>query len=185
MRHQQTQSLPDEARWRLRGLGLSPRKALGQHFLVSAQVLESILEAAELGPQDVVVEVGPGLGMVTRELAHRVARVVAVELDGELAAALAQDLRSASNVQVLHADARKVEPRKLLGGDIPYKVVANLPYYAANPILRRFLEAPWKPSLLVVMVQREVAQSMAASPGRMSLLAVSVQFYGRPRIVAY
>jgi 16S rRNA (adenine1518-N6/adenine1519-N6)-dimethyltransferase len=169
----------------LRSLNLSPRKALGQHFLVSRGVLKRILDAAELEPGDIVIEVGPGLGTLTRELVRCAGRVIAVELDRELAEVLPAALGHPSNLTLVNADAREVEPLELLPGRVPYKLVANLPYFAASPILRCFLEASWKPTLIVVMLQREVAQSIAARPGGMSLIGVSVQFYGRPRIVGY
>ncbi|MBI4199990.1 MAG: 16S rRNA (adenine(1518)-N(6)/adenine(1519)-N(6))-dimethyltransferase RsmA [Chloroflexi bacterium] len=167
----------------LERLGLSARKALGQHFLVSVSVLWRILQAAELGQDDTVVEVGPGLGVLTRDLLARAQRVVAVELDAELASALQQALAGQGNLRVVCADARTVEVAALVDG-APYKLVANMPYYAASPILRHFLEGPHPPTRAVVMVQREVAQSMAARPGEMSVLSVAVQLYGSPRIVA-
>ncbi len=156
-----------------------PRRALAQHFLADQGVLHRILQAADLSLKDTVVEVGPGRGALTRELVRRVGRVVAVEIDSELAASLAPNLGYPPNLTVLEADARTVD----LGAYNDYKVVANLPYYAANPIVRRFLEAEHKPLLMVVTVQKEVAESMVAPPGRMSLLSVGVQLYGVPRIV--
>ncbi len=162
------------------------RKALGQHFLIDESILQQILSASELGPQDTVVEVGPGPGALTRELVRRAKRVIAIEVDSHLAASLPESLGRPDNLRVINADARQVDLAWALEGVDDYKVVANLPYYAANPILRRFLEAGQrKPSLMVVMVQREVAESMAAQGGRMSLLAVGVQVYGIPRIVCY
>jgi 16S rRNA (adenine1518-N6/adenine1519-N6)-dimethyltransferase len=153
------------------------RKALGQHFLVDNSILNRIATAAELIPDDVVVEVGPGLGSLTRRLLQQGGRVVAVEMDAELAASLPLRLGSPSNLTVVEADARTVDIASLVGQEIPYKVVANLPYYAANPIIRRFLESEPRPLLMVVMVQREVAQSMVASPGKMGILSVAVQYY--------
>jgi len=167
------------------GLGLSPRKALGQHFLVSERIQQRLLDAADLGPEDVVIEVGPGLGVLTRELASRVREVIAIELDEELVAALSQEFAGMDNLRVVWGDARTVDYGQLLGSEKEYKVVANLPYYAASPIVRRFLESPPKPRLMVVTVQKEVAQNMTAQPGKMRLLSVSVQFYARPRIVCY
>ena len=169
----------------LNRLGLSPRKALGQHFLVSKRVQQHIINAAELNREDVVVEVGPGLGVLTRELAREARRVTAVELDAELARALAREFAGDAAIRVIQADARTIGYDQLLEGETRYKVVANLPYYAANPIVRRFLESVPKPEFMVIMVQREVARNMAAPPGRMGLLGVSVQFYARPRIVCY
>lgn len=154
-------------------------KALGQHFLTDGSILARIAAAAELNPQDVVLEVGPGRGALTRLLVDLAARVVAVELDPRLAAALPARLDHPGNLTVVAADARTVDIASLVGPDRPYKMVANLPYYAANPIIRRFLEEPPKPRLMVVMVQQEVARSMTAAPGDMSILSVAVQFYAQ------
>ncbi len=167
----------------LRQLGLSPRKALGQHFLVSQRVVAVILKAAALEPSDTVVEVGPGLGIVTQELVRSAGRVIAVELDSELASALEQRLAT-ERLTMLCADARQLDVPQVTEGK-PYKLVANLPYYAASPILRRFLESSNPPTLAVVMLQREVAKNMVAQPGDMSLVSVGVQLYGKPAIVGY
>ena len=161
---------------------VSPRKSLGQHFLVDQGALRRVLAAADVGPTDVVVEVGPGTGLLTRLLAQTAGRVIAVELDQALVARLTQDLDSFPNLTILHGDGREWDPA--MAGE-PYKVVANLPYFAAVPIIRRFLECPLPPSLMVVTVQREVAQSMAASSGKMRLLSVAIQLYGKPRIMGY
>ena len=155
------------------------RQALAQHYLVDQGVLANIIQAADLSLNDTVVEVGPGRGVLTLELVKAAGRVVAVELDTELASSLPRRLGNPPNLSVLHADARRVD----LGDLGDYKVVANLPYYAANPLVRRFLEAKHKPLYMVVMVQMEVAESMAALPGKMSLLSVGVQFYGSPKII--
>jgi 16S rRNA (adenine1518-N6/adenine1519-N6)-dimethyltransferase len=168
----------------LRRLGRRPLKGLGQHFLVDGLVLRSILSAAELGPQDVVVEVGPGLGVLTRALAHRVGRVVAVEVDATLASALREETAALPKVEVVEGDILKLPPASVVG-DVPYKVVANIPYYITSPILRHFLEAEHRPHLMVLMLQREVAEAIAAPPGRVGLLGISVQLYSRPQIVGY
>ena len=160
----------------------SPVKALGQHFLVDQGALRRVMRAAEVTSEDVVVEVGPGTGLLTRLLAQTGARVFAVELDESLMARLKEELGSFSNLTLVHADAREWDPAQV---GQPYKVVANLPYYAAIPIMRRFLESPTPPSVMAVTVQREVAQGMAASPGRMRLISVAMQLYGRPRIMGY
>lgn len=159
------------------------KKSLGQHFLVDRGVLRRILEAAELSPTDVAVEIGPGQGLLTRELAARVGRVVAVELDDVLAGRLTVDFQGQPHVSVVHADAREVDIEALVEPGTPYKLVANLPYYAASPIIRRFLRAAHKPTLMVVMVQREVAREMAAQPDKMGFLSVTTQLYAKPRIV--
>ena len=160
------------------------KKSLGQHLLADRRYLSRISGAADLSPGDVVVEVGPGLGVLTRHLAERARRVVAIELDDALAERLRSELVGLANVEVLHDDARSVDLDAVLGGDSHYKVVANLPYYAALPILRRFLEAERRPDLMSVMVQREVARKIAAAPGEMGLVSVAVQLYGRPRVVS-
>lgn len=173
----------------LRQFDLKTKKRLGQHFLIDEGVLEQIVSSAGLTPQDVVIEVGPGLGLLTRELAKRVGRVIAVELDVQLVAVLKRTLSSFTNVFIVQADILKVPPGELVGRycveDAGYKVVANLPYYITSPVLRHFLEASLKPQLMVVMVQREVGEAIVASSGNMSLLSVSVQFYAKPRLIAY
>lgn len=167
----------------LDGLGLSPRKRLGQHFLVGSGVVNMIVRAADIKPDETIVEVGPGLGILTRELVEKAGRVVAVEMDKEMAEILEREVNSA-NLDVVSADARQVGVKEITNAT-PYKLVANLPYYAASPILRHFLESEWPPVLAVVMVQREVAKQMVAQPGDMSLVSVGVQVYGKPTIVGY
>lgn len=159
------------------------RKSLGQNFLVDGGVRSRIASAADLSPEDTVVEVGPGRGFLTRSLAEHAGSVVAVELDEALATGL--DDKGLPGVHVICADAREAPAESLVDGGTAYKLVANLPYYAASPIIRRFLEADHKPTLMVVMVQREVAQTMTARQGKMGLLSVATQVYGRPRVVCH
>ena len=169
----------------LRQSGIRPKKRLGQHFLTDEAILDTIVVAAELSPEDIVVEIGPGLGVLTAELARRAGKVIAVELDTKLALLLKHRLASLANVDVINADILKVSPSQLLERKSDYKVVANLPYYITSPILRYFVEASPKPSLMVVMVQKEVGNAIVAGPGEMSLLAVSLQVYSKPKIVSY
>ena len=160
----------------------APRgRRLGQHFLTDRNILRAVADAARVRPGDTVIEVGPGRGALTRLLAERAERVVAVELD----AALAEQLRASmpANVEVVHADAREAAPAELLGGAASYKLAANLPYYAALPILRRFIEDAPRPDAVGVLVQLEVAEQLCAQPGDMSLASLGVQLYGKPRIV--
>lgn len=159
------------------------KKSLGQHFLVDKRIMARIVEAADLSSNDTVLEIGPGRGSLTGDLVERAGRVVAVEIDEALAARLAESFADRPSLTVVAADAREVDIGSLVEAGAPYKVVANLPYYAASPIIRRFLEADSKPDLMVVMVQREVAEEMVAPPGRMRLLSVATQLYGAPRIV--
>ena len=160
-----------------------PRKSLGQHFLTDPRIANRIVAAAEPTPGDTIAEIGPGTGMLTRRLVAQVGRVVAVELDQQLAAELPGRLEHPDNLTVHHGDARHVEIADLRGVGTEYKVVANLPYYAAAPIVRRLLESVCPPSLLVVMVQREVAEAMTAKPGAMTLMSVATQFYAEPSVV--
>jgi 16S rRNA (adenine1518-N6/adenine1519-N6)-dimethyltransferase len=169
----------------LRQSGLRAKKTLGQHFLIDETVLQTIVEAAELSPDDTVIEVGPGLGILTAELAKRAGSVIAVELDAKLASFLKREIGSKPNVRIINADILKVSLSQLLGGHCNYKVVANVPYYITSPILRYFVEASPKPSLMIMMVQKEVGEAIVAGPGKMSLLAVSLQVYSKPRIICY
>jgi 16S rRNA (adenine1518-N6/adenine1519-N6)-dimethyltransferase len=174
----------------LHARNLRPRKKWGQHFLTDQRILESIADAAEVEPTDIVLEIGPGLGHLTRVLARRARRVIAVEIDTGLAAQLKNDFADTANVFVAPGDFLNAAPIDwiLSCGEQPldvssYKVVANLPYYITSAILRHILDAHVKPQIIVVMVQREVAQRIVAQPPAMNLLAVSVQYYAQPRIV--
>lgn len=171
----------------LRGIlarhGLRPNKGLGQHFLIDRSALASLVDAADLSLEESVLEVGAGTGVLTVELARRVQRVIAVELDRQMLPLLKESTSRFPQVKVLPCDLLQVDPGKLFSGQT-YKLVANLPYYITALTLRHFLEHTYPPRSLVVMVQKEVAERMAAKPGDMSLLTLSVQFYGTPRIVA-
>jgi len=176
----------------LRQFGFKPRKSLGQHFLVDEAVLERILSAVELSPGDIVVEIGPGLGILTEGLAKRGAKVIAVELDSKLVALLKKRLAPFPDVKIIRADILKVTPQQLLQNNLTasefirgYKVIANLPYYITSPVLNHFLEAQSRPSEMVVMVQKEVGEAIAAAPGKMSFLSVRTQFYSKPAIISY
>jgi 16S rRNA (adenine1518-N6/adenine1519-N6)-dimethyltransferase len=176
----------------LRQFGFKPRKRLGQHFLVDEAVLERILSAAELSPGDIVVEIGPGLGILTEGLARQGARVIAVEVDAKLVALLKKRLIGFPDVRIVRADILKTAPQQLFREILPasdpsrgYKVIANLPYYITSPVLSHFLEAQPSPSEMVVMVQKEVGETIAAAPGKMRLLSVKAQFYSKPVIVSY
>ncbi|MXY45967.1 MAG: ribosomal RNA small subunit methyltransferase A [Chloroflexi bacterium] len=159
------------------------KKSLAQNFLTDRRIVSRIIAAADIAPDDNVLEIGPGRGILTRPLADRAASLTAVELDDHLAAALATEFAEHSHVNIVHADARQVDIASLLTDGARYKLIANLPYYASQPIIRRFLEAERQPTMMVVMVQREVARNMTAAPGNMSLLSVATQLYGKPRII--
>jgi len=134
------------------------------------------------------MEVGPGLGVLTEELCRRSGRVITVELDDKLAENLNRRLSEYHNLTIINKDILQIPPRELFteAGIMPsteYKVVANLPYYITSPVLRHFLESDCKPEMMVVMVQKEVAEEIAAVPGKMSLLSLGIQLYGQPEIV--
>lgn len=176
----------------LRRSEFKPRKRLGQHFLRDSSVLEHIVSAAEISPADTVIEVGPGLGILTEALAGQGARVIAVELDPRLVAPLKKRLAPYARVTIVQEDILKVSPGQLLEDHLPasertsdYKVVANLPYYITSPALSHFLEAQHKPARMVVMVQKEVGETIVANPGKMRLLSVRAQFHSRPSVVCY
>ncbi|HET7035085.1 MAG TPA: 16S rRNA (adenine(1518)-N(6)/adenine(1519)-N(6))-dimethyltransferase RsmA [Thermomicrobiaceae bacterium] len=168
--------------WRalLDELGVRPSKSKGQNFLHDLAIVRRIAEAAEIATGELVVEIGPGLGALTRELAARADRVIAVELDRRLAAHLAG--AGITGVEVIEADILATDIAELTRGR-PYVVVANLPYNIATAVIEHLLAGPARPQRLLVMVQREVAERIVAQPPKMSILAVAVQFYGTPRIV--
>jgi 16S rRNA (adenine1518-N6/adenine1519-N6)-dimethyltransferase len=175
---------PVDLRGLLRRYNLHPKKHLGQNFLADETALEKVTAAAELQPDDTVLEIGPGLGSLTRHLARAARRVIAVELDASLLPALEETLRPFGNVEVIQADILRLNLARVPGLAAGYCVVANIPYYITSAIVRHLVEAPVAPARIVLTVQREVAERMVALPGAMNLLAISVQFYAVPRIVA-
>ncbi len=161
--------------------GFSPKKSLGQNFIFDDFVLAKIAESADLTPDDDVLEIGPGLGALTRHLAQAARRVVAVELDGRLTRILQAQLIDYANIELVEGDILDIDPADYFQQD--YKVVANVPYYITGAILRHLLSNACRPTTMVMTVQQEVAERLTAEPGKMSLLAVSVQFYGEVEIV--
>lgn len=165
----------------LRQHGLRPKQSLGQNFLSDDNILARIVESAGVSGEDDVLEIGPGVGHLTRHLARAARRVVAVEVDDRLMPVLQEQLADAEDVTLVHGDILEQNPAKWFGDD-PYKVVANVPYYITGAILQHLLDDDSRPQLMVMTLQKEVAQRIVAEPGEMTLLAVSVQFYGRPQI---
>ncbi len=173
----------------LKKYNLYPRKGLGQNFLTNPFHVQKIVDAADLDPNDTVLEVGPGPGSLTRWLIDSGATVLAVELDAGMINLLTNEFGHKPNFTLLHADILKTDIDQLFDSlpavtkPTSFKVVANLPYYITSAVIRHLLETTPKPERLVVTVQKEVAQRIVAQPGKMSILAVSVQLYGQPTLV--
>jgi 16S rRNA (adenine1518-N6/adenine1519-N6)-dimethyltransferase len=168
----------------LKHYGLRPDRSLGQNFLVDESALSRVVMAADLSAQDEVLEIGPGLGSLTRHLALTTRQVVAVEIDGRLIPPLREILAPFPNVRIIAGDILALHPGDLMATS-GYLVVANIPYYITSALMRHLIEAQPRPSRIVLTVQREVAERICADPGKMSLLALSVQVYGSPVIQAH
>jgi 16S rRNA (adenine1518-N6/adenine1519-N6)-dimethyltransferase len=164
--------------------GVRAHKGLGQNFLQDPLALEKIVSAAQIQPTETVLEIGPGLGSLTRYLAVSAKEVVAVELDLNLLPLLKAVLTPYPNIRLIHGDILKLSPKDLIT-EKDYLVVANIPYYITSAVIRHLLENDPKPRRVVLTVQKEVAERICAKPGDMSLLALSVQVYGNPRIAAH
>jgi len=160
---------------------IKPAKRWGQVFLSDEGALNKVLRSAALTPEKEVLEIGAGVGSLTRLLAQAAKRVVAVEIDSRLIPPLEEALNSFSNVKIIQGDILRLNPALLMEEE-GYVVVANIPYYITSAIVRHLLEGKRKPSQLVLTIQREVAQRICAQPGALSLLALSVQVYGNPKI---
>ena len=165
----------------LRRYDLKPRKGLGQNFLVDDYALQRIIEAAEIKDDVKILEIGPGLGNLTRYLANYASEVVAVELDSKLIPILEEVLKNQRNVKIIQADILEINLDKVFD-ESGYYVVANIPYYITSAIIRRLMEARNNPARIVLTIQHEVAERIMAKPGKLSLLALSVQVYGKPSI---
>jgi len=170
---------------------------LGQNFLKDKSVVDKIIQSANLSPDDFVIEIGPGEGVLTEELAKYAGKVIAIEIDSELCKLLRNKFSNKKNVEIINADILKVNLKLLLNSQgstlgAPkvepwgnYKVIANLPYYITSPIIRLFLESEFPPKEMILMVQKEVAERIVEKPGKMSILAVSVQYYAKPELLFY
>ncbi len=173
-----------------------PLKQLGQNFLISKNILNKIIEAANISKNDVILEIGPGLGILTEALAKHAGRVLAVEKDKKYSEFLTEKFRGFKDIQIIHGDILKLKIENLpsfraqVEGKLKtdYKVVSNLPYNIAARVIRKFLENPpagRQPKEMILMVQKEVAQRIMAKPPKMNLLAISVRFYATPKIIIY
>lgn len=166
----------------LRQFGIHPNKRLGQNFLVDETALQKITAIAEIQPAETVLEIGPGLGNLTRHLAEAANRVVAVEIDKRFIPVLKTTLAAYDNIHLVEGDILALNPAELIS-NTPYLVVANIPYYITSPLLRHLLENQYPPTRMILTIQHEVATRICASPGELSLLALSVQVFGSPSIL--
>jgi len=172
--------------------GLWAQKGLSQNFLINKNALNKIVEAAEIKPDDLIIEIGPGTGILTMELIKRAGEVIAIEQDEKLAGLLPEMTKSKlqisnkiqndKNLKIINSDILKVNLNELIG-ERKYKVVANIPYHITSKILELFLSRENRPELLVLLVQKEVAERICATEGEMSVLSISVQLYGKPEII--
>jgi 16S rRNA (adenine1518-N6/adenine1519-N6)-dimethyltransferase len=160
---------------------IHPKKYMGQNFLIDENILNKIIDSADLSTKDTVLEIGPGLGILTAELARKAKRVIAVEKDKKMCEVLKDVLKEFKNTEIINADILKTKPV----GFTNYKIVANIPYYLTSPIIRKFLEAKNRPDMIILMVQKEVAQRITAKPPHMNILSIAVQFYAEPKIIDY
>lgn len=158
-----------------------PTKEKGQNFLLNQEVIDLIISSSQVTDADQILEIGPGLGILTENLVKEAKSVVAVELDDKLFRFLKAKFIDKKNLKLIQADILKSEINDLVSGE--YKIIANLPYNITSFFLKKFLTAPNKPIDLTLLLQKEVAERICAKPGEMSLLAVSVQLYGLPKII--
>jgi len=159
-----------------------PKKQFGQNFLINPTVLPKMIAAAEIKNGDVVIEVGPGFGILTESLLKAGAKVYAIEKDFDLIAGLTKKFGNNKNLKLVHQDALFFDETTFE----KYKIVSNLPFNIASPIIRKFLETKYQPEMMVVMIQKEVAEKIVAKPGdsERGVLTVSVEFYGTAEIIA-
>ncbi|NOR89705.1 MAG: ribosomal RNA small subunit methyltransferase A [Anaerolineales bacterium] len=167
----------------LKKYGILPKKSLGQNFIINQRALDDVISAADLTGHEEIIEIGAGFGTLTIELAQRADQVFAVEIDKRLIPVLRDNLQDFENVTLLHADFLQLDPVELVSRS-GYYVVANIPYYITSSLLRHLMESSMPPARVVLTMQREVAQRIISLPGDMSLLALSVQIYGRAEITA-
>jgi len=177
----------------LKKQGIQPSKKLGQNFLINKKVLFKTINSADITKKDTILEIGPGLGTLTLEIAKKAKKVIAVEKDPKMIEILKEILKSFKNVKIIQGDILKynLEPLRFARCNSfgikqflkKYKIVANLPYYIVSPVIRKFLESKYPPKEMFLMVQKEVAQRIRAKPPKMSILAVAVQFYAEAKIL--
>jgi 16S rRNA (adenine1518-N6/adenine1519-N6)-dimethyltransferase len=159
-------------------LNLKAKKHLGQNFLTDKNVLQKIIDSADIKSDDVVLEVGPGTGILTAELAKKAKKIIAVEKDKSIIEVLKENIKNFGNIEIVEGDILKFNIKEK-----KYKIISNIPYYLTSPLIRKFLEEKNPPQEIILMIQKEVAKRICESPPNMSLLAVSVQFYANAKIL--
>jgi len=163
-----------------------PLKRLGQNFLIDKNILQQVIKNADIKESDIILEIGPGIGALTIELAKKAKKIIAIEKDKKLYNILKDiiEKENITNIQLINDDILTLSIEKLMAKR-DYKIIANLPYYITSAIIKKFLESECQPNRLLVFVQKEIAQRICQKPPKMSILAISVQFYGRPKVLKY
>lgn len=165
-------------------MGFQTKKSLGQNFLVNPHILDKIVSAAEISKSDIILEVGPGTGNLTKKLVEKASKVIAIEKDRRLIDPLKETFKNYPGVEIIEGDILELEIGKFIGNS-GHKVIGNIPYYLTSNLIRIILEEWPRPELIVLTIQKEVAQRMLAKPPHMNLLALSVQYYAEPEIISY
>lgn len=163
----------------------APIKRLGQNFLIDKDVVEKVVEVADLTKQDIILEIGPGIGVLTKPLALKTQFVIAIEKDSKIIKILKETTKNCQNIQIINQDAREIFNNTQLKIPENYKLVANLPFYITAPTIRMFLEAKNYPKEMILITQKEVAERICALPPKMNILAVATQFYAKPKIISF
>ena len=168
----------------LKKYNIRPNKTMGQNFLINEDIIKKTIEAADLNENDTILEVGPGLGILTKELVKNSKKVIAIEKDKQMIEILKKELGDCDNLEMIHGDVLdEIKNSRLQIQD--YKVVANIPYYLTSHLIRTLLESENQPKEIVLLIQKEVAEKICASYPKMNLLSISVKFYGKPEIISY
>lgn len=165
----------------LSSFGAKAKKDFGQNYLIDEKILAALVDSAEIKKDDTILEIGPGLGVVTRELSEKASKVIVIEKDPKMIEVLKITCQGAGNIEAILGDVLKLNIEEVVGGK--YKLVTSLPFYITSPVLKKFLETKYKPEVICMIVQKEVAEKVVAKPGDLSILAISVQLYGDAQIV--
>ena len=178
-------NLREETEFLLNKYKLKANKSLGQNFLINEQIIDDIVKVANVNEDDLIIEIGPGLGSLTSKLADNAKKVVAIELDQNMIEILKERFSLYKNVEIIHGDIMKVDLKEIIGEEKKVKIVANLPYYITTPIVMKLLEENLKMESITVMVQKEVGERFCAIPGgkEYGAITVSINYYSDPKIV--